>query len=391
LNILQIFNKYLQLGGEEGSVSRIADSIRKKSDLHTYFGSTAKDLEHPLGKLRMPFLMQKNRRVLDDLRALQKKENFDFWQIHNVFPAISVAVYELAAELEIPIVQYLHNYRFSCVNATFYRDGKVCHDCSAENLIPGIKHGCWRGSRIASLSMAAALRRLWKSGSVNSIKGFIALSESQKLEHLAMGIPADKIEVVHHFLDAENLIITEPKIDGDVLCISRITEEKGIKLLLEAWAKVNSKGRILRIVGDGPELSKLRDFASLWNLDNVVFEGFVPKERHRKLWENATFFVAPSTWLEPFGMVILESWKHKRPVLATNHGSFPEMISHRKDGWLAEPNPTDFAEGLQLALDASENIVSLGKNGHKKLISKYNEEVWCDNIFTAYRKFGLNL
>lgn len=390
MRILQIFNQYLELGGEEGSVDRIAKAIRSKAELHTFYGSTATELAHPLGRLRMPFLMQKNRGILSALTELQKSGQFDFWQIHNVFPAISVAVYELATELGIPVVQYLHNYRFSCVDATFFRDGKVCRECSPGNLTPGVIHGCWRGSRIASLAMAAAIRRTWKSGSLDSIKGFIAISESQKREHVAMGIPAQKIAVVPHFLEARTELTVPVHGSGDVLFIGRMTQEKGAHLLLNAWSQVNSHGRTLRMVGDGPELANLRAQSLRLGLKNVIFEGFVPQENHAELWSKAAFFVAPSTWLEPFGMVVLESWKHSRPVLATNHGSFPDMISHGKDGWLAEPNPEDFSKVLQQALDSGSELETMGHNGRSTLLEKFNEQIWLERIFTAYEKFGIS-
>ncbi len=389
MRILQVFNQYIEYGGEEGSVSRIAEALRNEVELETFYGSTAESLNHPVGRLRMPFLMQKNPQVLKALLELQEREKFDFWQIHNVFPAVSVAVYELAEKLNIPVIQYLHNYRFSCVDATFFRKGSVCRECSPNNLIPGIKHGCWRGSRLASLSMAAAIRRLWQSGSVDSIKGFIAISESQKHEHISMGLPPEKLEVVPHFLDAGRDIVESPKLNGDVLFLGRLTREKGVHLLLEAWSKVNSYNRILRIVGDGPELSNLQKLSSNLELKNVVFEGFIPKEQHTEIWNKAAFFVAPSTWMEPFGMVVLEAWEHSRPVLATNHGSFPEMISHGKDGWLAEPNPTDFAKGLQKAIDCDSCLEEMGRNGRAKLLETYNQDIWIKRLFKAYQKFGL--
>lgn len=388
MNILQIFNRYLELGGEEGSVDRIANAIRSKADLQTFYGSTAKELAHPLGRFRMPFLLQKNRSVLKKIAKLQEREQFDFWQIHNVFPAISVAVYELAAELGVPVVQYLHNYRLSCVDATFFREGKVCRECSSGNLIPGVKYGCWRGSRVASLSMAAAIRRVWKSGSVDSIKGFIAISESQKREHVAMGIPAEKIEVVHHSLTAGDPPSSMPSGTGDIFFLGRATEEKGIELLLRSWGKVDSRGRRLRITGDGPELAKMCGLANQLDLNNVVFEGFVPPEKQAEIWRESAILVAPSVWLEPFGMVVLEAWRQGRPVLATNHGSFPELITHGKDGWLAEPDPESFAATLQTAIDCGEEVRELGANGRFKLVERFNHEVWLKRIWEVYEKFG---
>jgi glycosyltransferase involved in cell wall biosynthesis len=374
--VLQIFNQYLEYGGEEGSVGRIAELLRRKAYVVTYRGSTNEVLDRPGGKFLMPFLMQKNRKVLADLRKIQAKEDFDVWQIHNVFPGLSVAVYELAAELGVPVIQYLHNYRFGCANATYFRDGKACVDCQPDSFMPAIIHRCWRGSLPATVSMVAALKRFWRAGGIENIKAFIALSEAQKKAHVSMGIPEERIHVVHHYLDDDGQQNAVPPIDGDVLFIGRLTEEKGVDLLIRSWAKVDASGRKLRIVGKGVRLEALQKLVLEENIEDVIFEGFVPKEKHPALWSKASFFVASSVWNEPFGMVILESWLQNRPVLATNLGSFPDLISDRVDGWLADPNIDSFSHTLQMALNATESYEQMGIAGRNKLQVDFAAEKW---------------
>ncbi|PQJ28077.1 glycosyltransferase family 4 protein [Rubritalea profundi] len=382
--LLQILNRYLEYGGEEGCAYRMGDVFRNKIELFSYIGSTAEELERPLGKLKMPFLMQKNARAISEIRRLQKEHQFDVWQIDNVFPSLSVAIYELADELSIPVIQYLHNYRFGCVDATYFRAGGECHLCSPGHYFPGLKHKCWRGSSIASLSMGLALNRFWSKGE-RAISVYIALSEAQKKRHVEMGISADRICVLPHFLEVdEQALASEPARDGDVLYLGRLTDEKGVMLLLKSWQKVKSKGRMLRIAGTGPLEDELRNYVHVNNLKNVEFLGFVPKEKHHELWSRASFFVAPSIWEEPFGMVILESWLNKRPVLASNLGNFPELIEHGVDGWLADVNPESFSKELQKALDDTESYSSMGLTGYEKLMNEYNKDVW----FAKWRRIA---
>lgn len=374
--VLQIFNRYTEYGGEEGSVGRIAALLRRRAYVLTYRGSTNEVLDRLGGKWMMPFLMQKNNKVLADLRELQAKENFDVWQIHNVFPGLSVAVYELAAELGVPVIQYLHNYRLGCANATYFRDGKTCVDCRPDSFMPAIKHRCWRGSLPATISMVAALKRFWSAGGTANIKAYIALSEAQKQAHVSMGFPEERIHVVHHFLDDDGNKNSIPPADGDVLFIGRLTDEKGLDLLVRSWAKVNARGRKLRIVGKGDMLEELQRLVIAENIQDVIFEGFVAKEKHQELWSKASFFVAPSVWNEPFGMVILESWLQNRPVLATNLGSFPDLITDSVDGWLADPDVGSFAHSLQTALDAAESYEQMGHSGRAKLRSDFSADKW---------------
>ena len=384
--ILQIFNRYLEYGGEEGSVPRIANVLKKVGRVTLYEGSTEKILERPGGKYLMPFLMQKNSKVLADLEAIHNREKFDVWQVHNVFPGLSVAVYELAAKLGVPVIQYLHNYRFGCASATYFRDGKVCVECRPDCFAPAIKHRCWRGSLLATASMVAALKRFWKAGGIENIKAFIALSETQKKMHVNMGLPEEKIHVLQHFLEDGEQDSADPPTDGDVLYIGRLTEEKGAALLIRCWARVDSKGRRLRIVGKGEASDDLKKLVEEEKIDNVIFEGFVPKEKQISLWNEASFFVAPSVWNEPFGMVVLEAWKQSRPVLATRLGSYPDLITDGEDGWLADPDDESFAEALQVALDSSAECKRMGRVGRCKLLREYSESKWLDGWLNIYKE-----
>ena len=376
LKVLQIFNKYLEFGGEEACVYRISKSLQKIIHEQTYMGATQDFLGGKWGKCKIPFLMQANGKILGELKALQQRNGYDLWQIHNVFPTLSVAVYELAAELNVPVVQYLHNYRLGCASATHFRAGEVCFDCRLNSFMPAIKHSCWRGSLPASLSMVAALKRLWKRGGIENIKAFIAISENQKEICSRMGLPEEKIHVLHHYLDEENANKTIPPEGGDVLFIGRLIEEKGLDLLIRAWGSIETRGRKLRIIGKGPMLDAIKNLIEGQGIRDVAIEGFLSLAQQESLWTKASFVVAPSLWHEPFGMVVLESWQHARPVLTTNLGSFPELISEGVDGWLAEPNVESLAKVLQGALDSPEMYESMGVAGLAKLREKHSEKTW---------------
>ncbi len=213
---------------------------------------------------------------------------------------------------------------------------------------------------------------------------FIAISQAQKEMHVKMGLPEEKIRVIPHFLDAGSEPVSSPPVDGHILFLGRISEEKGVKLLLEAWQKVDSGRRKLRIVGEGPELPAMKRLARNLVLRQVEFLGFVPKSRHPDLWSSTSVLVAPSVWMEPFGMVVLEAWREGRPIVATTLGSFPELIEDERDGWLADPTPAAFAEALQKALDSGERCIEMGERGRVKLEQEFNKDRWLRQISAFY-------
>jgi len=139
--VLQIFNRYLQYGGEEGALFRIGDAMQEFFDIEYFLSSTAEVSHDGQSPWRIPLKAVHNAEVDARLRRYQEVGRFDVWQIHNIFPTMSPVVYQRALEWGVPIVQYLHNYRFSCVNGFFLNHGKPCQRCLSGNFWPSSPTG----------------------------------------------------------------------------------------------------------------------------------------------------------------------------------------------------------------------------------------------------------
>lgn len=385
--VLQLFNRYEHYGGEEGRVYRIGEAMEEFCDMENFITSTGELLgTGALGKLLLPFRALNNREVVGRLRHLQGAGRFDVWQAHNVFPTMSPAVYDLAFELEVPIVHFLHSYRLSCANGFFLNHGEPCQRCIGGNFWPAFQTACWRDSHLVSGMMGLVLRRVRKLDVFNRVERWIAISEAQKTEHIKMGLPADRIEVIHHFHETKD----PPPPPGDgrtALFIGRLSPEKGVSQLLDAWKLLERTDVRLLIAGEGPERPSLEAKAARLNLRNVEFIGFVNPAQQPALWARTAFSVAPSTWLEPFGMVVLEAWANARPVIASNHGSFPELIEHNRTGLLAKPHDTSsLAAQLAQMFDRPQEAAAMGQAGLKVLRTRFTREVWLESMKRLYNQ-----
>jgi glycosyltransferase involved in cell wall biosynthesis len=341
-------------------------------------------------RVRAPFRAVHNERIAKQLRRLQADRKFDAWEIHNIFPSLSPSVYATGIRLGVPLIQYLHNYRMSCVNGMFLNHGKPCFRCIDGNFFPAIQTVCWRNSRIACGCTGLALSRIRRLDIFQYIKGWIAISEAQKTLHVRMGIPAERIHVVPHFLETTENGVLPIRGDGYALFLGRLSAEKGVAQLLEAWGRVSHPRARLVIAGKGPEEEKLRTFARDKGLSNVEFRGFVSAEAKTDLWAGARFLVAPSIWEEPFGLVVLEAWAHGRPVIASNRGSFPEMID--AGGLLCSPDSTaELAMAIQKMFESIDLSTDMAAAGQKQLRSNFCREIWFDRIRSVYRHCGLNV
>jgi glycosyltransferase involved in cell wall biosynthesis len=387
LRILQIFSRYLEYGGEEGSVFRIGDALQKNHDVEYFFGSTADLLGARQGaSFLAPFRAWHNQAVARRLRRYQEVGKFDLWLVHNVLPGLSSSVYQAGFSLNVPIIHYLHNYRLGCTNGFFLNHGSPCERCLSGNFWPAFQSACWRNSRLISGFMGLILRKIRQDGLFTKTTAWIAISETQKQKHVAMGIPADRIHVIHHFYEHRELP-PAPCPDGDFLFLGRLSREKGVDYLLRAWAKLDPRGRRLVIAGTGPEEASLKELAVQLGLKGVHFIGFVDKQQQADLWTKSAALVVPSIWDEPFGMVVLEAWARSRPVVAFAKGALPELIRHNADGLLAEPfSESSIAKNIQELIINPARGPAMGSAGRLRLGKEFNQEVWIREINTLYEK-----
>jgi glycosyltransferase involved in cell wall biosynthesis len=284
----------------------------------------------------------------------------------------------------VPVVHYLHNYRFSCVNGFFLNHGEPCQRCLSGNFWPAFRTACWHDSHLESGWMGLITSQIRAMPLFEKVFQWIALSEAHKKEHVRMGIPEERIEVIHHFFEP-----TEPPLppaaSPTAIFVGRLSLEKGVAQLLEGWKLIAGGERKLLIIGDGPERSNLERQAE--NIPGVQFLGFVDREKQKEYWRQALFSVVPSIWLEPFGMTVLEAWAKGRPVVAHRIGALPELIEDGVTGSLASPDDTtDLANRMDQLFSRPDEAVKMGLAGRGVLETRFTRRKWLDEISKIYSR-----
>ncbi|MCB0338288.1 MAG: glycosyltransferase family 4 protein [Bdellovibrionales bacterium] len=115
----------------------------------------------------------------------------------------------------------------------------------------------------------------------------------------------------------------------DILCVGRLVSDKGVDLVIRALdlLKKRNLAPILSIVGDGPELEKLKNLVCELQLDSQVsFCGSQSGNALSDLYRSHKICVIPSRWQEPFGIVALEAIACGCTVIASRVGGLPEAI-----------------------------------------------------------------
>lgn len=124
--------------------------------------------------------------------------------------------------------------------------------------------------------------------------------------------------------------------DDYLLFFGRVCEVKGTHLAIEAARR---SGHRLIIAGavQEPHRSYFEDrVAPHIDGQQIVFESEVSESRKRELFMNASAYLFPITWPEPFGLVMIESLATGTPVIALRNGSVPEIIEHGKTGFVCD-------------------------------------------------------
>ena len=134
-----------------------------------------------------------------NVRRLITLHRPDVVHIHNLFPQLSPLVIRAAASRGVPTLVTLHNFRLMCLPATFLRDGKTCEACAGNVPWRGVVHGCYRGSRPASMVLASSLMVHRGARTFDRVGLFLAVSDFVRSAYVRHGIDSTRIRVKSNF------------------------------------------------------------------------------------------------------------------------------------------------------------------------------------------------
>ena len=334
MNVLLVHNFYQQPGGEDAVFADEATLLRARGHDVRQF-TVHNDAVAAMGRLELARRTIWNRAAYDALRDAAAAHRADVVHFHNTLPLISPAGYRAAHDAGAAVVQTLHNYRLLCPTATFYRDGGVCEDCLGKFVPwPGVLHKCYRDNRAASAVIATMLtvHRAMRTYR-DEVDVFVALTEFARRKFVEGGLPAEKIIVKPNFVDPDPGVGTGG--GGFALFVGRLTEEKGVLTLLQAWQTLG--GAVpLKIMGDGPLRPRVEEAAANRAL-GIDYAGRQPPERVSLAMGESRLLIFPSTWYEGLPRTIVESFAKGTPVIASRLGSMTELIDDGRTGFLFAP------------------------------------------------------
>ena len=372
--LIQIFNRYLEPGGEEAWVSNLERSF----DLPTcYFNSSDWTGPDAPNRLSQALRMIDNPVSLQKLRHFHDKEKAEAWIVQNAFPTGSAAIYREAKRNRIPLIQYIHNFRPFALSYLQTPDLETFPH-RMRMYLKEVARGSWQNSRLNTAWFAMVLTIAHRLRWFDAVTAWIAVSNFMREQFIRAGVPAQRIFTLRHFWRPIADLTTTTDQDY-YLFIGRLVELKGVLVLLDVWDRIHREqknaGAKLVIIGEG-ELTEIVRARAQGN-PLIDFRGTVSKEEKHRLLSGMRGLIAPSLCLESLGLVAYEAYDFEKPVLAARAGGLGEIVIHNQTGLVHEPGDASaLFKHVTILERESERRRQLGQAGRQWLLANADENVW---------------
>jgi glycosyltransferase involved in cell wall biosynthesis len=203
------------------------------------------------------------------------------------------------------------------------------------------------------------------------VDAFISPSRFTMKKHLEAGL---KIPILHipYFLpepSVEEQPTAVPHPRPFFLFVGRLEKIKGVQNLIPLFQK-HPEFELL-IAGEGTFENELKTMAA--GEANIQFLGKLSHSRLKSYYRNARAVIVPSICYEVFGIIIIESFSMKTPVIVNNLGALPEVVEDSGGGMIYDTED-QLLQAIRALASDDELRAQLGKKGHEAFLKYWNEE-----------------
>ena len=218
--------------------------------------------------------------------------------------------------------------------------------------------------------------QLWRetqhlADELRHIHRFIAMSEFSRQKHYEFGFPRE-MEVLPGFLPdpaaQDQSKCDRPHERPYFLFVGRLEKIKGLDEVIPLFRTYQHAD--LLIAGDGDHGETLKALAA--GIPEVKFVGRIPLEQLHSYYRHAIATIVPSVCFETFGIVLIESFRQRAPVIARRLGPFPEIVEKSGGGALFDTTDELVAAMRRLQSDAAFRE-QLAVNAYRSYVDYWSE------------------
>jgi glycosyltransferase involved in cell wall biosynthesis len=363
LKILVIHSEYVLKGGEDTVVEQEILLLKERYDVDILYFQNKAGFK---GVLQFISSIG-NRKASKLVRNKIKQFNPDVVHVHNWHFATGPIIFRTINKLCVPVVHTIHNYRLLCPSAILLNKEKLFIKSLEENFPwSSVFKKVYRNSIMLTFWLAFVIWFHKKRGTFKLINVYLCLTSFAQELFLEsrFGIEKDKFVIKPNFTLENISMPSEDK--SNYLFIGRLSEEKGIFVLLEAFKE---RKDVLRIGGDGPLKELVLNYAR--QFPNIKYLGVLTKQEVTFELESAKALIFPSIWYEGMPMTILEAFAAKTLVIASNLGAMKSLIVDGENGYFFEAGSST---------DLYQTVMKF------ESISDFKKQQMSENSFETYQK-----
>jgi glycosyltransferase involved in cell wall biosynthesis len=381
MRVLLVNDYAARFGGAERMVFRLRDILRARGHDVRVFTSSAGGVEDAdyscvgtLGPLRT-LLQTANPHAAVRLRQVLAGFRPDVVSVKLFLTQLSPLVLPMLAS--VPSVYHAVWYRAVCPTGTKrLPDGALCR------VAPGTacyRHGCVPLRDWIPLMGQMQMWRRWR-GVFDRV---VANSEWTRRVLIEGGITP--VEVIPNGVP---VVLPRPPLSEPptVMFAGRLTADKGVDVLLRAFARLAIPNARLVVAGDGPEREGLGRLSEQLGLgDRVTWCGHVEVAALEARASRAWVQVVPSVWAEPFGLVSAEAAMRGTATIATDIGGSAEIVVDGRTGLLTRPQDVDALTAAMRRLLSDRALAeALGEAARARALMEYRDDLYADRCLGLF-------
>lgn len=312
-----------------------------------------------------------NQNIAQSIYQFLSQNHYDLIHIHGL-GQITMAPVFIAAKMQIKMIMTLHDFWFICTNWHLLTNNQdICtgpesiEKCALCFITDSPYHTKTEENYKKSIDFISERNLIFKEA-YYKISKFYAPSNYLKnvfnkygffnIDVLNNGLTHKELSVNNRIRDDRNIIFG---------FTGQIIKRKGVIFLLEAFIAISNPNIELHIYGKiDVESDYGKNIQNMINSDNrIKYFGEYKNEKINEILSTLDIVVIP-TLMDNYPITVQEAFYNKVPVIASNIGGIPEMVSHNKNGILTEPSSvSDLKNAMLKIID------------HPELIDKFKENI----------------
>jgi len=367
--LLLIHNKYRELGGEDLAVKNETILLKKYFNLEVlYFDNDINKYPQQF----FSFLINRNLGSINEVSLKIKNFKPDIIYVHNTWFKVSAGIFYVLLKSNAKIIIKLHNFRYKCTNTYSVKkhlDGNnYCEACSLTKKKFQLFNKYFASSYLKSILVIRYGKKYYKFLK-NKKLNILALTNFHKSYLENQGFK--NVTIYPNYLNFSNEEMKKESLQKNyILYAGRISEEKGVEELIEAFNNSILKDYILKIIGDGPALEYLK---TKHINPRVEFVNFVENAEVLNLIKNSKAIVTATKLWEGQPTLLCEASLLGLPSVFPKNGGISEFFPENYPLSFEKNNYLDLKNKLNLLLDSSY-IEDIGKKNKKFIEKKLDEQ-----------------